>query len=76
MSEMVERVANTIRDKTFNVISEEKAKDLAHYIIEEMREPTQAMMRAGAEIVPEGSDDSDGGVSVECWLAMIDDALK
>ena len=73
---MVERVTGVIRDKTFDVISEETAQSLAHYIIEEMREPTQAMMRAGAEIVPEGADDSDGGKSVECWLAMVDEALK
>ncbi len=77
MSEMIERVAKAIYDRT---LEDDQLADYglpmadaitcAKAAIEAMREPTQDMLNAGKAIMTDYDD------SLECWQAMIDEALK
>lgn len=71
MSEMVERVAKAIMAR-FNDPLPFHAEELARAAIEAMREPTNAMERAGDEY----GRFTNGPSACVVWEAMIDEALK
>lgn len=72
MSEMVERVAESLRASMPGLTNPEAWpwKTLARAAIEAMREPTEDMADAGA-IETNSEEDA-----IECWKAMIEEALR
>ena len=70
MSEMIERVAKAIEDADANGFSKLPYWACARAAIEAMREPTEAMADAGTT---ETNSEED---AIECWNAMIAEALK
>lgn len=87
MSEMVERVRDAIemaihKAGGFQLMSQQGGNSVARAAIKAMREPTEAMTKAGnIEIVTPGDEedhltDLDDEEAGQCWQAMIDEALK
>lgn len=73
MSEMIDRVAEAIRLRGCErgyPISPMVVHHLAAAAIEAMREPTEAMADAGTT---ETNSEED---AIECWNAMINEAMK
>ena len=78
MSEMVDRLARQIESKSNYVISEHHAKALARSLLEVMKVPTEAMVRAGT-VSWDPMDGSPIRPIFEPTLpyqAMIEEALK
>lgn len=97
MSEMIERVAKAIMEcptqqkfyadmppNELMVLMEARGNELARAAIEAMRNPTDAMVKSGSEIIlREGTEDSEN-VSARyfvthadnSYVAMIDEALR
>lgn len=76
MTEMVDRVARAIHaelEKTWCVMLTGHGEELGRAAIAAMREPTEAMMRAG-DAAAESACSGDEGL--EAWDAMIDAALE
>ena len=76
MTDMVERVAKAITEafeREGRVFDDGQAETLARAAIEAMREPTEAMTKAGD--LPGWDDSVSVGLSGEVWNAMIDAAL-
>lgn len=83
MSEMVERVATAIAHADCEWQDTPGAQimgwseTLARASIAAQREPTQAMVEAGAESIDVDLPDSDAFQQIRCiWPDMIDEALK
>jgi hypothetical protein len=75
MSEMVERIAASIKTKAWSLdlpLRDEECADLARAAIAAMREPTEAMLNVGYTT---GGNYKPTGTLRE-WQAMIDEALK
>jgi len=74
MSEMVERAVGAYRlakyrlKKSDTLSSPQDDVVLVRAALEALREPTNEMVAAGYNAVPYGS--------LQCWRAMIDEALK
>lgn len=77
MSEMVERVAAAIDDKLEEchvVLNFSQAQSIARAAIAAMREPTQAMIEAGA--ISGAAEPIEHSNFADAWRNMIDTALK
>lgn len=77
MTTMVERVAKAIMPEAFIFGEEARAKqpiafERARAAIEAMRDPTEAMIDAGAD----GSGEGSTRVALGAWADMIEEALK
>ena len=78
MSEMVERVATAIGNRLrydsngecLLIPTDDQCRDIARAAIEAMREPTRKMINAA------WNHRLGGGLALNCWHDMIDEALK
>ena len=79
--EMVERVAEAIRPLCYDECSEKELLEFAAAAIEAMREPTEAMSKAGnvpirwTQEVPPRLELPFGWTTTDAWRVMIDAAL-